>query len=100
MGDQKMLQEKLSELSSNLWWSWQPEVTNIFREIDPVRWSALAHNPIQLLEEISPDDLPQAWIKRMKRAVRTLGWRFSADRRSWTTSATTTFPPPAACRAT
>jgi starch phosphorylase len=26
------------------------------------------------------DGLPRAWIKRMKRAIRTLGWRFSADR--------------------
>ena len=25
-------------------------------------------------------DLPTAWIARMKRAVRTLGWRFNADR--------------------
>ena len=40
-----------------------------------------------LTEEVVPlyyrrdvDDLPQEWIKRMKRAVRTLGWRFNADR--------------------
>jgi starch phosphorylase len=26
------------------------------------------------------DDLPQGWITRMKRGVRTLGWRFNADR--------------------
>ena len=26
------------------------------------------------------DGLPQAWIARMKRSVRTLGWRFNADR--------------------
>ena len=26
------------------------------------------------------DDLPQEWISMMKRAVRTLGWRFNADR--------------------
>ncbi|MGE3998780.1 MAG: alpha-glucan family phosphorylase, partial [Planctomycetaceae bacterium] len=26
------------------------------------------------------DDLPQEWIRRMKRSVRTLGWRFNADR--------------------
>jgi starch phosphorylase len=24
--------------------------------------------------------LPRAWIARMKRAIRTLGWRFNADR--------------------
>jgi starch phosphorylase len=26
------------------------------------------------------DDLPQEWIRRMKRSIRTLGWRFNADR--------------------
>ena len=26
------------------------------------------------------DGLPREWIARMKRAIRTLGWRFSADR--------------------
>ncbi|MFN0199077.1 MAG: alpha-glucan family phosphorylase [Planctomycetaceae bacterium] len=47
-----------------------------------------ADNLLQVIqEEIIPlyytrdhDDLPQGWIKRMKRAVRTLGWRFNADR--------------------
>ena len=40
-----------------------------------------------LNEEVIPlyfdrdrDDLPQTWIKMMKRSVRTLGWRFNADR--------------------
>jgi starch phosphorylase len=27
-----------------------------------------------------PDGLPRGWIKRMKRTIRTLGWRFNADR--------------------
>ena len=40
-----------------------------------------------LSEEVDPavlrprrDGLPRDWIARMKRAIRTLGWRFSADR--------------------
>lgn len=49
--------EKLSKLAENLWWSWQPDVTNIFRQIDPARWSALAHNPVLLLDEYPPDRL-------------------------------------------
>jgi starch phosphorylase len=27
-----------------------------------------------------PDGLPRGWLARMKRSIRTLGWRFSADR--------------------
>jgi starch phosphorylase len=40
-----------------------------------------------LCEEVIPlyyhrdhDGLPRDWIKRMKRTIRTLGWRFNADR--------------------
>ncbi len=53
------VQEKLAKLASNYWWSWQPEVTTIFREIAPVRWSQLAHNPVALLQELTPEQLEQ-----------------------------------------
>jgi starch phosphorylase len=40
-----------------------------------------------LIDEVIPlyyqrdrDGLPRGWIKRMKRTIRTLGWRFNADR--------------------
>ena len=51
------IHEKLTELANNLWWSWQPEVTSIFRAIDPPLWSELAHNPILLLEAYPPEKL-------------------------------------------
>jgi starch phosphorylase len=35
---------------------------------------------IPLYYERDRDGLPRRWIARMKRAIRTLGWRFSADR--------------------
>src|SRR5947208_1960912 len=63
MAREKTLHEKTRELASNLWWSWQPEVTNIFREIDPVRWSELDHNPVLLLDEYPPDKLEQRAIE-------------------------------------
>jgi glycogen phosphorylase len=53
------VQEKLAKLASNYWWSWQPEVTTIFREIAPVRWSQLQHNPVALLKELTPDQVEQ-----------------------------------------
>jgi glycogen phosphorylase len=53
------VQEKLAKLASNYWWSWQPEVTTIFREIAPIRWSQLVHNPVALLKELTPDQVEQ-----------------------------------------
>ena len=55
--DAEALYEKCMVLAHNLWWSWQPEVTNLFRDIDPIRWRQLDHNPIALLREFTPDRL-------------------------------------------
>lgn len=59
MTKQKSIHDKLTELAGNLWWSWQPEVTSIFREIDHDLWDELSHNPILLLREYSPDRLEE-----------------------------------------
>ncbi len=59
MAEQKSLHRKLSELSSNLWWSWQPEVSEIFRQLEPTRWSELMHNPVVLLKEYTEERLEQ-----------------------------------------
>ena len=45
-------QEKLWSLARNLWWSWDQDSTSLFRDLDPVRWRELNHNPISLLSEI------------------------------------------------
>jgi len=51
------LYEKCVALARNLWWSWHPEVINLFRELDPIRWRRLDHNPIALLSEFTPERL-------------------------------------------
>ncbi|QDU87091.1 Maltodextrin phosphorylase [Pirellulimonas nuda] len=53
------LYQKLTALASNLWWSWRPEVTQLFRDLDPVRWRQLDHNPISLLREMTPDQVAE-----------------------------------------
>ena len=49
--------DKCNALARNLWWSWQPEVINLFRDLDPIRWRQLDHNPIALLSEFTPERL-------------------------------------------
>ena len=51
------LYDKCLALASNLWWAWQPEVVNLFRDLDPIRWRQLDHNPIALLKEFTPSRL-------------------------------------------
>ncbi|MFN7934648.1 MAG: alpha-glucan family phosphorylase [Bryobacteraceae bacterium] len=45
-------QERLWSLARNLRWSWDPDTTSLFRDLDPVRWNELNHNPIALLSEM------------------------------------------------
>jgi starch phosphorylase len=46
------VQERLWSLARNLWWSWDNDSTSLFRDLDPVRFRQLNHNPIALLSEI------------------------------------------------
>ena len=46
------IQEKLWSLARNLWWSWDHDSTNLFLDLDPVRWNELNHNPVSLLSEM------------------------------------------------
>jgi starch phosphorylase len=43
-------------------------------------YRVLCDEVIPLYYERDRDGLPRGWIKRMKRTIRTLGWRFNADR--------------------
>jgi glycogen phosphorylase len=52
-------QERLWTLARNLWWSWDNDTNGLFRDIDPLRWRKLNHNPISLLGEIPLATLEQ-----------------------------------------
>jgi len=48
---------ELRELARNLWWTWQPNVIAIFRDIDPNLWREVNHNPVAFLSRISRERL-------------------------------------------
>jgi starch phosphorylase len=45
-------QERLWALARNLWWCWDHDTSSLFRDLDPIRWRQLNHNPVSLLSEI------------------------------------------------
>jgi len=51
--------QRLCDLAQNLWWSWDPDTTSLFRELDPVLWRALNNNPVALLQQIPIDKLEE-----------------------------------------
>lgn len=53
------LYSKLQTIAGNLWWAWNPEIGSLFRDLDPVRWRQLDHNPIALLAEMTPEQVAE-----------------------------------------
>ena len=52
--------EKISEISNNLWWSWNTEFLRLFQEIDRDLWEQSNKNPVQFLKHVSQDRLEKA----------------------------------------
>lgn len=48
---------RLKELAYNLWWSWDPDASGLFRQIDPALWESTHQNPVKFLLEVSQDCL-------------------------------------------
>ncbi|MGB9198313.1 MAG: alpha-glucan family phosphorylase [Terriglobales bacterium] len=45
------VQERLWALARNMWWSWDADAGQLFRELDRQRWRDLNHSPVGLLNE-------------------------------------------------
>jgi len=45
----------LDEIAHNLWWVWNFEARDLFRDLDPALYSSVKHNPVLLLERLSFD---------------------------------------------
>ena len=78
----------LSELAGNLWWSWHPEVVNLFRDLDPVRWRQIDHNPIALLAEMNAEQVAErasemVLYTRINQAYRRLKDYLNNTRTTW-----------------
>jgi phosphorylase/glycogen(starch) synthase len=61
---------KLELIASNLYWSWNPEATELFRSIDPELWEESHYNPILAAKKFSLSGFrklenDKAFLKRM-----------------------------------
>ncbi len=84
------LYEKCLAIARNLWWSWHPDVVNLFRDLDPIRWRQLDHNPIALLAEFTPERLEMraaelVLYSRINQAYRRLK-EYTGPRTTWGTT--------------
>lgn len=49
----------LKDIARNLWWSWNNEAIDLFREIDLALWRKVGRNPVRFLQEISTKKLEE-----------------------------------------
>jgi starch phosphorylase len=65
---------RLEELANDLWWSWTPDARHLFRQLDYPLWRLTAHNPVRMLNVVSPVALEAAmsnpdWLARYDRVI-------------------------------
>src|SRR3990172_224455 len=82
------LYDKCMSLAKNLWWSWHPEVVNLFRDLDPIKWRKIDHNPIVLFAEMTPEQLAERAAEmvlytRINQAHRRLKEYLANTRTTW-----------------
>ncbi|MGI6021967.1 MAG: alpha-glucan family phosphorylase [Methanoculleus sp.] len=49
----------LVDLAYNLWWSWNPEARDLFKQVNREAWKEYIHNPVRMLRET-----PVGFLKR------------------------------------
>ncbi len=48
--------QPLRDLAMNLWWSWNTDATALFQRINPDTWERTGHNPVRVLQTLTPAD--------------------------------------------
>ncbi len=47
----------LRKLAYNFWWTWNHETRSMFRDIGKELWEEVEHNPVELINRLSQDDI-------------------------------------------
>ena len=78
---------RLSALAQNLWWSWDPDVPSLFRELDPALWREVGNNPVALLQHMSVDAIEERASELALHSRINYGYRrmqeYLQSRRTW-----------------
>jgi starch phosphorylase len=78
---------RLSALAQNLWWSWDPDVPSLFRELDPALWREVGNNPVALLQQMSVEAIEERASELALHSRINYGYRrmqeYLQSRRTW-----------------
>src|SRR5438270_6090949 len=78
----------LERISRNYWWSWNPDGTSLFRDLDQEVWDVCEHNARRLLKEIPQYSLMRmatdpVYIERVRRVAEAFDSYMSAGAETW-----------------
>jgi starch phosphorylase len=67
----------LETIAKNMFWSWNPEIVELFKRIDSSLWTSCGHNPVRFLGNVSQSRLEtlaenQSFLREMQRCVEKL----------------------------
>jgi starch phosphorylase len=90
-GEATMLPETIAALeriSWNFWWSWNPDGSSIFRDLDQEVWDDCEHNPRRMLKEAPQYSLMRVatdpvYIERVRRLAEGFDAYMSAGQGTW-----------------
>ncbi|NTW63134.1 MAG: alpha-glucan family phosphorylase [Chlorobiaceae bacterium] len=74
------------ELTRNLWWSWDTEAKEVFRDLSPIIWERVNHNPVELLRHISNDELRARCMCDLGEKIESVNKRFAdyiSEKNTW-----------------
>lgn len=76
----------LRELAFNLWWTWEPDAAELFRQMDRDLWEQVNHNPVLLLARVRQERLDRlsrdpAYLAFMERVMS--GYRAYMAAETW-----------------
>ncbi len=79
---------RLTELAYDLWWSWNYQAREVFRQLDYPLWRQTAHNPVLMLRLLQPEMLERAtkrasWLALYDAAVAGLDQARAAHQTWW-----------------
>lgn len=79
--------EPLQALALNLYWSWHPEVTNLFKRLDWEGWEASGHSPGELLGTLKQEEIKAAAEDEGFLALQEAAWehfkRYLENKATW-----------------
>jgi starch phosphorylase len=79
--------KRLNDIAYNLWWSWNPEAIDLYREIDLDLWERVGKNPVRFLQEVSQKKLQSKlndseFMKRLNTVIATFD-SYMSEKNTW-----------------